>query len=260
MRERFDVVATIVEPAEAQRKALRRRGKWGDAVAAEYHRARRTILGLNRYRRAVFATLLAASPGEPQPTLVVDTINDPCVAATVAFASPDVCVITCTTVLSDATIAGIGTDVINIHGGHLPDYRGCHCFFFALSEGQFDKIGSTIHFVDSGVDTGDIIEVVRPAITASDNAERLYCRAERLAAERLRDLLADLEAGRPLARRPQVFRGRLCLRRDRRPMHDVSFFLRRSTGRLRLPTVADHERWQPGESTPTPAPERRADA
>jgi methionyl-tRNA formyltransferase len=175
---------------------------------------------------------------------MVNSINDPTVADTVVAASPDICVITCTTILSQITIERIGVDIINIHGGHLPHYRGCHCFFFALSDGNFDQIGSTVHFIDRGIDTGDIIEVARPAMSDADNAESLYCRAEHLAAHRLSYWLGELEAGTPLPRESQPFRGRLCLRRHRRPAHDVVFAWRRWSGQLRFPTVGMGEQWQ----------------
>jgi methionyl-tRNA formyltransferase len=243
LRERFSVVVTIVEPQGAQRRALRRPGKWRDAAAAEYHRARRTALGLNRYRRRFFADALGSQDMAPS-ALTVRSINEETVRSRVSSARPDICVVTCTTILSQQTIEAIGCDILNIHGGHLPDYRGCHCFFFALYDGRFDCIGSTIHFIDAGVDTGDIVQVVRPAILPDDNAEKLYCRAERLAADRLCELLAELEAGTPLSRSPQPFQGRLCLRRDRRPMHDVRFVMRRMRGTLRLPHVAEGRRFE----------------
>jgi methionyl-tRNA formyltransferase len=239
LRSRFDVVLTVVEPGEAQRKALRRRGKWKDAIAAEYHRTRRAVLGLQRYRGRYFDFVPEWSPDEACRLGVLRTaaINTAEVQRAVAAADADVCVITCTSILSPQTIRAVGAPIINIHGGHLPDYRGCHCYFFALYERQFDKIGSTIHFVDEGIDTGDIIEVVRPDIRPSDNAEKLYSRAEKLAAHRVLHWLETLERGEDLPRRPQSFRGRLVLRRHRLPHHDLLFTARRLTGRLQLPTV-----------------------
>lgn len=257
LRSRFEVVAVVVEPGRSQRVALRRRGKLKDAVAAEYHKARRDVLGLNRFRRRfyddAFMDINLARPA-PAGTLAVDSINDPTVTKAVVAASPDICVITCTTILSQATIERIGINIINIHGGHLPHYRGCHCFFFALSAGNFDQIGSTIHFVDSGIDTGDIIEVARPAISNADNAESLYCKAERLAAHRLLYWLERLEEGIPLPRQPQSFRGRLCLRRHRRPSHDVMFAWRRWRGQLQFPTVSEGERWERPSIVAAPGP------
>ena len=262
LRRRFDVVAVVVQPGRSQRLALRHRGKAKDAIAAEYHRARRSVLGLSRFRRRFFHDAFATA-GLARPalgsTLTVDSINDPVVADTVVASSPDICVITCTTILSKITIERIGVDIINIHGGHLPHYRGCHCFFFALSDGNFDQVGSTLHFVDPGIDTGDIIEVARPEISDADNAESLYCKAERLAAHRLSFWLAALEAGTPLPRQPQPFRGRLCLRRHRRPGHDVVFAWRRWTGRLRFPNVAEGEQWEPPGVIDAPGPALRVD-
>lgn len=248
LRREHDVVAVVEEPGRDQRRVLRRPAKWRDAVAAEYHHLRRRILGLDSFRRAFFVGALATDGlvAPPQADLRVHSINEVAVASLLRERAPDVCVITCVTILNPSTIDAIGVPIINIHGGHLPDYRGCHCFFFALLEGRFDAIGSTIHYVDRGIDTGDIIQVARPAIDDSDSPESLYCKAERLAARRLVEHLHALRDGRPVLSMPQQFRGRLCLRRHRRPAHDLRFAWRRRTGRLRFPTVREGERWQSG--------------
>ena len=97
-----------------------------------------------------------------------------------------------------------GWHVINIHGGHLPDYRGNHCFFFALFDGRRDKTNSTIHFVDAGVDTGDVIEHVTSDAQPGEAAEILaYRRAEKRAVHRLVELLRSLEEGCSLPRTRQ---------------------------------------------------------
>lgn len=237
LRANFDVVLTVVEPGKAQRRGLRRWGKWKDAFAAEYHRARRSLLGLQRYRARYFGHLPEWAADQARQLQIVRTIsiNTPQVQQALASTDADACVITCTSILSPETIRAISAPTMNIHGGYLPDYRGCHCFFFALYERRFDKIGSTIHFVDEGIDTGDIIEVVRPEIRLRDNAEKLYSRAEKLAAHRVVHWLKVLERGENVPRKRQRFRGRLILRRHRLPHHDLLFAARRLSGRLRLP-------------------------
>lgn len=47
---------------------------------------------------------------------------------------------------------------LNAHPGILPFYRGIDCAKWAILNGDFDKIGATVHWVDEGVDTGPIIE------------------------------------------------------------------------------------------------------
>ena len=235
---RFEITAVVSEPGRAQRRAIWRNRRWKDGVAAEYHRFRRSIIGKNRYRKRYFDPVHDnfSSSAAPRALEVAD-INDPRVGSYISASGPEVCLITCTTKLSETTIRTIGVPIINIHGGHLPDYRGCHCFFMAINDGRFDAIGSTIHFVDAGLDTGDIIEIARPTIRPTDDAERLYSRAERLAAQRLVHWLEELENGRPIPRKPQAFRGRLVLRRHRTPRDDIAHWLRRRSGRLQIPAV-----------------------
>ncbi|WP_029005937.1 formyl transferase [Azorhizobium doebereinerae] len=237
LAERFDIAAVVVEPGDAQTRRLRRRGRYRDWLWARYHRLRRDLTGLNRYRRAYFGG------GGPRPVpgavwLETETANAPAVADLLRASRPDVTVVMGTSILKPPVLEA-GRCAINIHGGYLPFYRGNHCFFFALYEERFDRIGSTIHFVDAGIDTGDIIELVVPPLHADDNAERLYCRAEKMAIDRLAEHLARLEQGRPLPRRPQAGTGRTFRTRDRHPWHDLHLWARRRLGLTRLPEAAE---------------------
>ena len=51
---------------------------------------------------------------------------------------------------------------INIHMGLSPYYRGTDCNFWALYDGNFDKVGATIHLLSSKLDGGKIIEYGYP--------------------------------------------------------------------------------------------------
>ena len=46
--------------------------------------------------------------------------------------------------------------IINCHAGNLPFYRGRNVLNWALINGE-KKFGITVHFIDKGIDTGDII-------------------------------------------------------------------------------------------------------
>jgi methionyl-tRNA formyltransferase len=35
--------------------------------------------------------------------------------------------------------------MINLNTGHLPEYKGNHCIFFALYDGAVDKVAATLH-------------------------------------------------------------------------------------------------------------------
>ncbi|HVH11908.1 MAG TPA: formyl transferase [Longimicrobium sp.] len=231
---RFDVVAVVVEPAASQLRGLRRRGAWRDYGWALYHAARRRLAGLDARRRAEFA-LPRSGPAELPDVEVVESINDPAACARVAAQRPDVTVVMGTTILRAPVLARLGPVVLNLHGGYLPHYRGNHCFFFALYAGDADRIGSTIHFVDEGVDTGDIVAHVVPPMMPGDDAEGLYCRAQKLAIHHLVRVLARYERTGWIPRRAQSPGGRAYRRRDRKPHHDLLHWLRVLAGRRPLP-------------------------
>jgi methionyl-tRNA formyltransferase len=49
---------------------------------------------------------------------------------------------------------------INLHPAPLPDFRGCGGYNIAILEG-LDEWAVTAHYIDAGIDTGPVIEVVR---------------------------------------------------------------------------------------------------
>ena len=47
--------------------------------------------------------------------------------------------------------------VLNIHPGWLPAYRGAMAYFWVLHNGS-DPGGVSVHWIDEGIDTGEILE------------------------------------------------------------------------------------------------------
>lgn len=65
--------------------------------------------------------------------------------------------------------------IINIHPAYLPEFPGAHGIQDAWDAGV-DQSGVTIHWVDSGVDTGQIIKQVRVPRLADDTIETFETR------------------------------------------------------------------------------------
>jgi phosphoribosylglycinamide formyltransferase-1 len=63
--------------------------------------------------------------------------------------------------------------VINSHPALLPLFPGAHAVRDALAAGATET-GTTIHWVDEGVDTGEVIAQERLEITPSDTEESLH--------------------------------------------------------------------------------------
>ncbi|CAN5577618.1 formyl transferase [soil metagenome] len=83
--------------------------------------------------------------------------------------NPEVVVVNGTRIISEETLNAIDAPFINIHAGITPLYRGVHGAYWALAEGRNDLVGTTVHLVDKGIDTGNIIEQVYFDTDESDN-------------------------------------------------------------------------------------------
>jgi len=89
---------------------------------------------------------------------------------------------------------------LNVHPAFLPFNRGWHTASWAILENT--PIGATLHWVDEGVDSGDIALQRRVDIRPDDTADGLYRRVLEAEIKLLRDGLPLLKKGL-LPRRPQ---------------------------------------------------------
>jgi len=69
----------------------------------------------------------------------------------------------------------ISSDLYNFHFSLLPKYRGCHTNFLQIYNGE-KYSGVTLHKMDNGIDTGDIIDQIRFRINLNDTSFENYCR------------------------------------------------------------------------------------
>jgi len=67
--------------------------------------------------------------------------------------------------------------IINIHPSLLPAFPGLEAWKQALSAGV-EKTGCTVHFVDGGMDTGEIIAQSEVPVLPGDTAETLHARIQ----------------------------------------------------------------------------------
>jgi len=69
-------------------------------------------------------------------------------------------------------------NLFNFHFSLLPKYRGCHTNFYQIFNGE--KIsGVTLHKIDSGIDTGSIVDRITFNVKPNDTAYQNYLRLMR---------------------------------------------------------------------------------
>lgn len=101
-------------------------------------------------------------------------------------------------------------DTINCHAGKLPFYRGRNILNWALINDE-DEFGITVHFVDEGIDTGDIILQRSFPITDDDDYSTLLEVAHKECANILYEAVKQIQSG-------------INQRIDQKNLHPVGFY------------------------------------
>jgi methionyl-tRNA formyltransferase len=99
----------------------------------------------------------------------VSSINNADCHAIISALNPDAFVLSGTRILSGSTLENCHAPVVNIHAGITPFYRGVHGGYWALANNEPQKCGVTLHIVDTGIDTGNILAQSKIEITNQDN-------------------------------------------------------------------------------------------
>ena len=156
------------------------------------------------------------APWLTQPALIrsVPHINHPAVVRLLEQLKPDLICVFGTSLIRGELLRGGRLGIVNLHGGLSPDYRGADCTFWALYNGEPENVGCTLHYINAGIDTGELIAHIRPAVVPNDDELRLFWRAVRESADVYAQFVARLATGERFGIK-QSGRGRLYQVRDR---------------------------------------------
>jgi phosphoribosylglycinamide formyltransferase-1 len=88
--------------------------------------------------------------------------------------------------------------IINVHPSLLPKHPGLRAWEKALSAGDM-VTGCTVHYVDNGVDTGEIIAQAQVEVLPGDTAESLHARIQKAEHVLYPQVVASFARGRSFA-------------------------------------------------------------
>ncbi|MGF6798549.1 amino acid adenylation domain-containing protein [Paraburkholderia youngii] len=112
-------------------------------------------------------------------------------------------------------LEGVRRGAFSYHDGPLPRYAGMHVTSWALLA-QETEYAITWHWIDDGVDTGDVVVQRQVLIAPTDTALTLNLKCNEAAIEGFRELLTGVKNGKLLAY-PQAVLDRSYFPRHRRP-------------------------------------------
>lgn len=96
-----------------------------------------------------------------------DEINHKYVSEQIIAFKADIIVVFGTNILKDPILKAC-PKILNMHLGMSPYFNGTSTNFWPMYLGILEYIGVTIHYLDAGVDTGDIIGQIRAQIDRTD--------------------------------------------------------------------------------------------
>jgi methionyl-tRNA formyltransferase len=99
----------------------------------------------------------------------VNSINDDSVIKLLNTIKPDLIIVNGTRIISKKILQSTTAKFINMHAGITPKYRGVHGAYWALANNDDENCGVTVHFVNEGIDTGNIISQQTIHVTKQDN-------------------------------------------------------------------------------------------
>lgn len=111
------------------------------------------------------------------PVFRVDNLNSAIAAEILRRLTPDLGVVIGTRILKRSTFSVPRIGCLNLHLGKVPQYRGMPPGFWELYDGYLSA-GVTVHLVDDGLDTGDIVAEETLSVHDRDTPETLKRRLE----------------------------------------------------------------------------------
>lgn len=129
------------------------------------------------------------------PFLICPDINNPEVVENIKTIEPDIIVsVSMNQIVSKEILQIPPHRCINVHCAPLPRYGGMSPYVWALANNE-DHSAATIHYMDEGLDTGDIVVQKKINVLKGDSAFALFYRCCMRAGQMLINVVNDIEKG-----------------------------------------------------------------
>jgi folate-dependent phosphoribosylglycinamide formyltransferase PurN len=197
-------VGALTLPSWDRRTLLRKVGQWGlhdslQYAVAKLRPSKSTIQkqirnpyleSALRHGDGVFRSLREVARAYGFPVVACGDQNSPRAVAQLKQWSPDLAIFTGGNILRDEVLKVPRLGILNSHLALLPEIRGMSSPEWSLLCGV--AIGITIHFMDSGVDTGPIL--LRREFAGAEGCDSLADLRNKMIAEGI-ELIAEAVAG-----------------------------------------------------------------
>jgi folate-dependent phosphoribosylglycinamide formyltransferase PurN len=176
INNRYGIVNAIVEKKESTITFLKRRIKrlglstvCGQLLFQLFIAKPLGILSKKRIGEIINENLLDNAAIPKAKLIETSSVNSAETIEILKKIDPDIIIVNGTRIISKRVISSVNCKLINTHAGITPKYRGVHGAYWALVNNDKENCGVTVHFVDEGIDTGNIIYQNTIICTKKDN-------------------------------------------------------------------------------------------
>ena len=140
--------------------------------------------------------------------LEVDDINSEEVRNFILSKAPEVVLVSGTALLKEDIIESAKGKIINLHPGFAPQYRGRYGAFWPIYNREPELVGTTVHFIDKGIDTGSILAQQQVTFDPGDTLKTITYKQHKVGVNLLVECLTEFETLASKAYRKDGFAGK----------------------------------------------------
>jgi methionyl-tRNA formyltransferase len=145
-----------------------------------------------------------------------DALNTSSTIASIKKAKPGFIALFGTGILKKPFLKEFPGCLFNLHVGDPEFYRGSSCNFWPIHQGELQHMSATIHQIDQGIDTGDILFRQTVTLSKDDNEQTLLLKPLKLGTKLMLQTIKSWQNGE-LQPIPQNRTGKLFKKNDFTP-------------------------------------------
>lgn len=176
LQEQFGVTKVLLEEGVPRKEFLKKRIKKLGWVTVSGQVLFQLFIGklLNKTSRKRISEILEQNNLKrnsiPEAKIIhLSSVNSDDCLKELQQLQPDLVIVHGTRIISKKILNGVQASFINIHAGITPRYRGSHGAYWALANNDAENCGVTVHMVDPGIDTGNVLFQKIIPVTRKDN-------------------------------------------------------------------------------------------
>jgi folate-dependent phosphoribosylglycinamide formyltransferase PurN len=180
-----------VEPSDSRSRAAHLEDEYLRALDAE-------LVGhpyfVHRTDLRQFAKMDEIARFHSVPLVRVENVNDDASARALAGWAPDLGIVCGGRIVKSNIIKIPRLGLLNKHSAILPKHRGLSAEFWCLYHEDFEHLGLTVHFVEPGLDNGNIVVQKRLVFEKGDTPDSLRIKSELLGRDAMVEAVRAIEA------------------------------------------------------------------